>query len=69
MDEARFYAIYQFKKGEKINLSDAEHLVMVTPSTMVKLPYENGKEKYTYVVTSLDRMQNESKAEKEKVKL
>lgn len=42
---------------------------MVTPSTMVKLPYENGKEKYTYVVTSLDRMQNESKAEKEKVKL
>ena len=69
MDEARFYAIYRFKKGEKVNLSDAEHLIMVTPSTMVKLPYENGKEKYTYVVTSLDRVQNESKAVKKKVKL
>ena len=52
-----------------MNLSDAEHLIMVTPSTMVKLPYENGKEKYTYVVTSLDRVQNESKAVKKKVKL
>ena len=69
MDEARFYAIYRFKKGEKVNLSDAEHLIMVTPSTMVKLPYENGKEKYTYVVAALDRVQNESKAVKKKVKL
>ena len=69
MDEAHFYAIYRFKKGEKVNLSDAEHLIMVTPSTMVKLPYENGKEKYTYVVTALDRVQNESKAVKKKVKL
>lgn len=69
LDSATLYAIYQFKKGEKINLDDSRHLIGVTRETMYKLPYENGKTKYTYVVTALDRLQNESKAVKKKVKL
>ena len=36
---------------------------------MYKLPYNFGKEKYTFVVTALDRLQNESKPVKIKVKL
>ena len=41
----------------------------ITPETFLKLPYGDGREKYTYVVTALDRLQNESKGAKEKVKL
>ncbi len=69
LDEARFYAVYRFAPGEKVNLSSAAHLVAVTPQTIMKLPYTDGRVKYTYVVTALDRLQNESKGVKEKVKL
>ena len=69
MDEARSYAVYRFAKGEKIDLNDASHIVAVTPNTFVKLPYVSGREKYQYVVTALDRLQNESKPAKTKVKL
>ena len=69
MDVARNYAIYRFKKDEKIDLFNAEHLVAITPLTLYKLPYDDGKDKYTYVVTALDRLQNESKGVKEKLKL
>jgi hypothetical protein len=69
LDKAALYAIYQFKKGEKVDLSKSDNIVAVTRETMYKLPYENGKAKYTYVVTALDRLQNESKAVKVKVKL
>ncbi len=69
MDRARNYAIYRFRSGEKVNLLTAEHLVAVTPQTFYKLPYNGGKDKYVYVVTALDRLQNESKPVKAKVKL
>ena len=69
MDEARFYAVYRFAQGEKIDVSNAANLLLVTPQTFVRLPYVDGKTKYTYVVTALDRTQNESKVAKRKVKL
>ena len=69
MDEARTYAIYRFAKGEKINIDDASHLVATTDKTFYALPYEDGSQRYTYVVTALDRLSNESKPVKEKVKL
>ncbi len=68
-DEARFYAVYRFAKGEKVKIDDGSHLIAVTPNTFLLLPYENGKQKWTYVVTALDRLQNESKAVKKTVKL
>ena len=36
---------------------------------MLPLSYQGGKTKYTYVVTALDRLQNESKAVRKKIKL
>lgn len=68
-DEAKQYVIYRFANGDKINTDDASHIVAITRNTFYSLPYQNGKEKYTYVVTALDRMSNESKITKKKVKL
>ena len=68
-DIATKYVVYRFGKGEKINLDDATKMVAITTDTFYKLPYENGHEKYTYVVTALNRLQNESKAKKKTVKL
>ncbi len=69
MDAARYYAVYRFAKGEKTDLSNADHLVDITPDTFIRLPYDDGETKYTYIVTALDRLQNESKGTKERVKL
>ncbi|MDO4930837.1 MAG: family 10 glycosylhydrolase [Bacteroidales bacterium] len=69
MDRARYYAVYRFAPGEKVNIDSPANLVTITPETFIKLPYVNGQTKYTYVVTALDRIQNESKAVKKKVKL
>ena len=69
MDEAQQYVVYRFGPGEKVNLDDPTHILCITKDTMLPLTYEGGKTKYTYVVTALDRLQNESKAVKKKVKL
>ena len=61
--------VYRFEKGEKINLDDPTKIVTITDNEYYKLPYVDGKKRYTYVVTSLDRMSNESKAVKKKLKL
>ncbi len=68
-DEAKMYVIYRFAKGEKVKTDDASHIIAITPNTFILLPYENGKQKWTYVVTALDRLHNESKAVKKTVKL
>lgn len=68
-DEAVKYVVYRFAKGEKINIDREKNIVGITSDTFFKLPYNNGKTQYTYVVTALDRMSNESKAVKKKVKL
>ena len=69
LDEAIQYVVYRFRRGEKTNLEDPSHIVAITRNTFYQLPYENGKGKYRYVVTALDRLNNESKPESEKVKL
>ncbi len=63
------YVVYRFIKGEKVNLDDASKIVTVTTDTYYKLPYVDGKKKYTYVVTALNRLQNESKARKKTIEL
>ena len=68
-DEATKYVVYRFSNGEKINTEDPSKIVAITSDTYLKLPYQDGLSKYTYVVTSLDRIQNESKGVKKKVKL
>lgn len=68
-DVASKYVVYRFAKGEKRNIEDPAKIVAVTSNTYYKLPYVDGKTKYTYVVTALDRLENESKTVKKKVKL
>lgn len=68
-DEAVKYVVYRFDAKDKVNTNDASKIIAITPQTFLQLPYADGKNKYTYVVTALDRLQNESKAVKKKVKL
>ena len=41
----------------------------MTSNTYMKLPYKDGSQKYVYVVTALNRLQNESKPVKKTIKL
>ena len=67
-DEAASYVVYRFEKGEPINIDDPSKIVKVTTDCLYMIPAgQSGR--YTYVVTALDRMQNESKLAKVKVKL
>ena len=63
------YVVYRFGSKEKVDIDDPSHIVAVTRNTFYKLPYEDGKTKYRYVVTALDRLHNESKSVSKKVKL
>ena len=69
MDEARQYVVYRFLKGERQNLEDPSKIVCITSNTFLPLPYAGGEMDYTYIVTALDRLHNESKGSKEKVSL
>ena len=68
-NEAGDIVNFTFDKKEKVDLENAVKIVAITSSTYYKLPYNNGKQRYTYVVTALDRMGNESAGSKKKVKL
>ncbi len=68
-DEVTKYVVYRFDGKEKIDLENPSRIIAVTNQTFIKLPYEKGDVKYNYVVTALDRMSNESKGKKKKVKL
>ncbi len=69
MDEAVQYVVYRFEHKEKVNLDDPSHIVAITRDPFYRLPYEDGRTRYRYVVTALDRLHNESKAVTKKVKL
>ena len=68
LDKPHRYVLYRFAKGEKIDLDDPSKIVTITSDTSYKIP-EGMKGKYTFVVTVIDRMHNESAAVKCKVKL
>ena len=68
-DTAVKYVVYRFANGEKVNTADASKIVAVTTDTYCLLPYDQGHQKFTYVVTALNRLQNESKAKKKTIKL
>ncbi|MDH6355357.1 uncharacterized lipoprotein YddW (UPF0748 family) [Dysgonomonas sp. PH5-45] len=67
--KAQYYVVYRFAKGEAKNTGNARNIVAITRDTRVVLPYEGGKNKYEYVVTSVDRFHNESKGKSKKVTL
>ena len=66
-DIAERYVVYRFDNGEKVNIDDPSKIVAITTQTYYELPVlEPGK--YVYAVTALDRIQNESKPAKKKLK-
>jgi hypothetical protein len=67
-DEAVKYVVYRFDKGEKLNLDNPAKIVAVTTDTHFELPDQPRKTRHVYVVTALDRLQNESGMVKKKVK-
>lgn len=68
MDAPYRYVVYCFGKGEKVNIGKTGNIIAITSKPFYKLPAElDGK--CTFVVTVLDRMQNESKGCKYKAKL
>ena len=69
MNRADQYVVYCFNDKEKVNIDDPSHIVAITRDNFYKLPYEDGKTKYRYVVTALDRLHNESKSVGKKIKL
>ncbi len=64
-NEAVKYVVYRFGRNEKINLDDASRILKVTYDTFYNIP-EGARG--VYVVTALDRMENESKGKKIKIK-
>ncbi len=69
MDQAHQYVVYRFEKDERIDLNDPSKIVCITTRTYHALPYQGGKSKCRYVVTALDRLQNESKGVKKSIRL
>ncbi len=68
MNAPHRYVVYCFAKGEKVNIGNASNIMAITSKPFYKLPAKMWG-KYTFVVTVLDRMQNESKGCKCKVEL
>lgn len=69
MDRPIRYVIYRFQKGEKVDISDPRRIVAFTTSTFYELPADAPRGKFVYVITALDRLQNESKPVAVKVSL
>ena len=63
------YVVYRFDAKEKVNINDPSKICAITNRTFYQLPYVDGSHKWVYVVTALDRLQNESKIVKKKIKL
>lgn len=68
-DIASKYVVYRFDAHESVDTGNPSKIIAITNKTFIKLPYDKGNIKYTYVVTALDRMSNESKAKKKSVRL
>ncbi len=68
-DEAHQYVVYRFNTDEEADTDNPAKIAGITHDNRLRLDYQNGKTKYVYVVTALDRMSNESKGKKKKVKL
>ena len=68
-DEAHRYVVYRFLPGEPLDADDPSKIVGMPYDNRLRLDYKDGRTKYIYVVTALDRMSNESTGKKKKVKL
>lgn len=68
-NEAHRYVVYRFLPGEPLDTDDPSKIVGMPYDNRLRLDYKDGRTRYIYVVTALDRMSNESTGKKKKVKL
>lgn len=66
LDRAVQYVVYDFQPKEKIHLNNPANILCITRSTRVDLPAQ--LKGHTIVITALDRLHNESKGVKLKLK-
>jgi len=62
-DTAYKYVIYRFDYSKQVNIDDARRILKIqsgNETTFTDTTLEKGKLQYTYVVTALDRLNNES---------
>lgn len=58
LQKAVRFVVYRFKKGEVIDLDNGQGILAITGTTRCDLPEEKGN--FTYLVTAVDRCNNES---------
>ena len=61
--------VYRFLQGERVDIDNPQRIVAVTDDTFYRLPLGDGSQRYVYVVTALNRIHNESKPVKVKVRI
>ena len=61
------YVVYAFDKGQRVDTENPANIMAITSDTFIDLPEYTSKCKKVYVVTALNRIDNESKAVKKKV--
>jgi hypothetical protein len=67
--QERYYCVYKFHKGEKVNIADFSHLLMRTTKTEFYDYDIEGSRRFTYVVTAVDPYNNEGKPVKTTIKV
>ncbi len=55
------YIVYRFKKDEPINLANPGYIMTITTATQMLDNTRQANESYQYIVTALDRINNESR--------
>lgn len=63
-DRAYGYVVYRFEEGERVNVENAKNILQIMYSNKYSTYTDDSAEKnkrYTYIVTSIDRLKNESK--------
>lgn len=60
-DTASYYVVYRFLQSSRIDLQDPSNILQISKSRTFVDRLRNPQKDYTYVVTSVDRMHNESK--------
>ena len=67
-DEAVRYVVYRFSQKEAQDIDNALNIQTITTATHYELPEEAANSRCVYMVTALDKMQNESSPVKVKVR-
>lgn len=67
--QERYYCVYKFRKGERVDLRDMSHLFLRTRKTEFYDREVSDSRKFTYVVTAVDAFNNESKPVKKTIRV